>query len=215
MIGSINTIINGFFNGGGSSNDDFVRGNGKITSESRDVKGFTEIKTNGSSDVFVSYASEFKVVVEAEENILPSVDTRLFSDLLLIDMRGAFQTSKGVKVHIFMPYLTQINANGSGDIRVTGFKHDILKLSLNGSGDFVIEGEADLLAIQKIGSGDVDASKLEANTIDLTSAGSGDLELNCKLTLSYDMTGSGDLEIQGKPRKIYGSIRGSGELHLK
>ena len=64
-----------------------VKGSGTLASEVRQVAEFTEVELAGSADVEVTVGGEQKVVVEADDNILPLVETNVVNGRLVIRIK--------------------------------------------------------------------------------------------------------------------------------
>ena len=91
-----------------------------------------------------------------------------------------------------------IDLDGSGDIlgeavQVSGKT----KISLAGSGDVRIAGRSDVIEVDLVGSGDVDASALETRDCDVQVIGSGDVGVNCNGSMRSRAMGSGDVHNTG------------------
>lgn len=91
-----------------------------------------------------------------------------------------------------------IDLDGSGDIigeaaQVSGKT----KISLAGSGDVRIAGRSDVIEVDLVGSGDVDASELETRDCDVQVVGSGDVGVNCSGSMRSRAMGSGDVHNTG------------------
>src|SRR5512140_783439 len=52
-----------------------IKGSGNVTSEDRSVSGFTSISLEGSADVQVVLGESEGLTIEAEDNILPVIET--------------------------------------------------------------------------------------------------------------------------------------------
>ncbi|HMX36953.1 MAG TPA: DUF2807 domain-containing protein, partial [Ferruginibacter sp.] len=63
---------------------DITRGSGNIITESRSVGGFTGVSVGGDFDVEVKIGPETKLVVEADDNIMKYIDTRVSGNMLKI-----------------------------------------------------------------------------------------------------------------------------------
>ncbi|MBL7939752.1 MAG: DUF2807 domain-containing protein [Flavobacteriales bacterium] len=91
-----------------------------------------------------------------------------------------------------------IDLDGSGDI--VGENVEVggtTEISVSGSGDVRIVGHTDVLKVEVVGSGDVDASEMEARDCEGNLTGSGGINLNCKGRLRTSTTGSGSIDNLG------------------
>src|SRR5215813_6738258 len=94
-----------------------VRGNGHVTTESRSPGSFKSVASHGSFDVFVSSGQQ-AVKIEAEENLLPYIETYVEGYTLHVETKDNYWLNPGRKVKIFVssPDYESIRSYGSGDI---------------------------------------------------------------------------------------------------
>jgi hypothetical protein len=64
-----------------------IDGNGNLTTENRVVSPFTEIKSEGSFEVYISYDTVALVKVEAESNLQPYIETEVSGLALIVKNR--------------------------------------------------------------------------------------------------------------------------------
>ncbi len=61
-----------------------IKGNGQVKKETREVSNFTSLSSQGSMNVQISYGNSNSIVVEADENLLPYIETTVENGKLLI-----------------------------------------------------------------------------------------------------------------------------------
>jgi hypothetical protein len=212
---------------------DRVEGSGNVIDEPRDVTGFTRLIVQGPLDVVVRAADADRVVVHADDNIAPLIETTLLGSTLVVGVRAgaSFRTRTDPKVRVQARQLAGVVLRGSGDVRVDRVEGDVFEATLQGSGDIVVDsarvkavavsiagngdvrikGAADSLGVVLDGSGDVHCADLPARQAAVRIAGSGDVRVHATEELKVDIDGSGDVRYRGAPR-ITKSIRGSGSV---
>jgi hypothetical protein len=201
-------------------NDDIwgIRGEGPAVSENRTLADFQQIDLAVSGEVFLRQGTTQEVRIEAQENILDILQTRVRKGKLEISF-GNHQVGrhKDIKVYITVPQISFLKVSGSGKI--------------TGNTDF----EVDDLSLVISGSGDIDFGALNANRIDSDISGSGNLYLNgnCAEHLAtisgsgriraYDMasvkaniriSGSGNAELSVADY-LKAKVSGSGKVRYK
>jgi hypothetical protein len=201
-------------------NDDIwgIRGEGPIVSENRTLADFQQIDLAVPGEVFLRQGTTQEVKIEAQENILDILETRVRKGKLEISFgKHHVGRHKDIKVYITVPQISFLKVSGSGKI--------------TGNTDF----EVDDLSLLIAGSGDIDFGVLNANRIDSDISGSGNLYLNgdCAEHLStisgsgriraFDMasvkaniriSGSGNAELS-VAEHLKAKISGSGKVHYK
>ncbi|MBN8699531.1 MAG: DUF2807 domain-containing protein [Chitinophagales bacterium] len=123
---------------------DITRGSGNIITESRSVGGFTGVSVGGDFDVEVKIGPETKLVVEADDNIMKYIDTRVSGNMLKIrteDMHNYRDVH--MKVYITTPSLTKVYASASARVDVLDLLKSDNRLTFNASSSADIQAEVE------------------------------------------------------------------------
>lgn len=215
---------------------DNVKGNGNVIKETRNIGKFNEIETGGNYDVYIYDApQDGKLIIEAESNVISTIETEVEGDKLIIRKKRGFNlsTSKPVKIYINARNLKSIGASGSGSVNVEGVQNvddfyaglsgsgtmtvqinaKSTNIGVSGSGDLDISGKTDNVDIGISGSADVDASNLEANNVTVGISGSGDSKVWANKSLKGAVSGSGEIHYKGEPEVMDVQSSGSGDIH--
>jgi len=179
-----------------------LKGNGITIEEERHPGEFNGVTSDGDYDVFIIIDTVYKVVIKADENIIPYVRTVVKNKRLVIDngTRRCLRNDGDVpiEVYVYTPEMFNISLEGSGTIY----------------SDYLIY--VDYLRVELTGSGIIDLRNIDATELDVLLSGSGEIEL-------WGISGSGDLNIAGSGKiKAYhleqdecsASISGSGDMYI-
>jgi hypothetical protein len=211
-----------------------VTGSGRISTQQRTVSNFSGVETQGSIDITVSQGN-YKVEVEADENLQSYIETNVENGNLIVKFRNGIWLNhyKTARVHIWAPQLNDFEIHGSGNIsgegkitnagkinvRVSGSGDVDLNLDCpeiitetHASGNIDLEGECKTIHTQIFGSGNLKASRLKAETVSVEVHGSGDTEVFASESLDVKILGSGDVQYGGNP-KVSSEIHGSGSVN--
>ncbi len=211
-----------------------IRGNGNITSESRNVGGFKELELQGGMNVHLKKGEEEAIDVEGEENILPYVETFLRDEKLIIKYKDHYNINarKPVTVSVTASRMEDIRITGSGDITgedrfssndeievgVTGSGNIKLELDapaieakITGSGDIYLSGNTRDIKCSTTGSGKIDATELKAENANVRSTGSGNISVFASVRLDATVNGSGDIRYKGGAT-VSSKTNGSGSV---
>lgn len=214
-----------------------TRGSGNRMTEARQLTDFQAISLGGSMDLVVRQGAVRSVQVQADDNLLPLLETVVESTdngptLKVRWKKGQSVYNSGkVSISVTVPVLVAVGASGSGDIRVEAFTTPSLKVSLSGSGDARLDqlsteelaisiagsgdvsgnGRATRLKIGIAGSGDVRLAELSADEVSIKIAGSGDAAVNAQKKLDVSIAGSGDVTYTGNAA-VSMSSAGSGSV---
>ena len=193
----------------------FIEGSGVSATETRTLTDFDSISLAGSGDVSVVKGDEFKVVVEADDNLMQYVKTEVNGRDLGLAMESSFKnpirTKTTVRYTVTCPELKSVSVAGSGDINAEDFETDEFSIAIAGSGDVKLTGSANKLDISIAGSGDCKLQDFVVKNAEISVAGSGTARIRAEETLDVSIAGSGDVYYYGKP-KVSQSIMGSGNI---
>jgi hypothetical protein len=195
-------------------NLNIIQGSGKVTSETRNVSGFTGIDLRGSPDVDVAFGEPEAVVVEAEDNIVPLIETKVENNQLVIGLKNntSISTTKPIRVHVTMKSLDAITLGGSGSVTASNLNGDAIKLDLSGSGNINLSGTVQSANITLGGSGNVTCDQLKANSVKVEVSGSGNAKVYASDSLEARISGSGSIHYSGNPAQISKNDTGSGSI---
>lgn len=186
-----------------------VRGNGNLSTETREVASFTEIVLRGSGDVFVAVTGTASLTIQAEENLIPLLGTEVEDGRLEIAPTERITATEDVTYTISVESLDAVAITGSGLIHATGVNGDALTADIAGSGRIEPEGEVERLMLSISGSGTYAGEELTAATGDVDITGSGDAVVDVTDELTVSISGSGEVQYLGDPT-LAQSISGSG-----
>jgi hypothetical protein len=186
-------------------------GSGKLASEKRAIGPVEQIELQGALDVIATAGAEPTLTVEADDNLLPIVVTKVQGNRLVVRTTENYRTELGIKVTLTTPAIHAVILTGSGDVHAGGLAGKEFEAALSGSGDIVASGKVDKVEAKLTGSGDIDLGGVEARRGVARVVGSGDIAVHARETLEATVTGSGDVVYQGNP-KLTESITGSGTI---
>jgi hypothetical protein len=213
-----------------------VVGSGVAKTEARTVSDFDAIETSGSMDLSIRQAAKEALEVQADDNLLPLIETVVESRTLKIRFKRGESISHRtpVKVKIDVVRLNAVSSSGSGDVAVDGLKTPALKIALSGSSDAQVKdlttdsfelkisgssdvrgaGSAKQVKLSISGSGDAKLGDLVADDVQIRIAGSGDADVTANKTLDVSIAGSGDVKYGGNPA-LKSSTAGSGTIRRR
>jgi len=210
-----------------------IRGNGNVRTETRSPGNFKSVASHGSFDVFVS-SGEQGVKIEAEENLLPYIETYVEGSTLHVQTKDDYWLRPGrkVKIYVSSPDFESIQSYGSGDItgesKITNssklelgvngsanIKMDVdapeINTETNGSGDIFLRGETKSFEGEIHGSGNIKAIDLRSNDARIEIYGSGNADVFVDGKLDVHVAGSGDVNYRGNAQ-VSSSMAGSGRV---
>lgn len=207
-------------------------GNGEIVEESRGVsEDFTEILASEGIDVFVTQDSEFKISVEADENIIDLIGTDIRDGKLKIHaIENIGRATKNV--YVSLPHITalksssgadlvvqnvvesesiELDASSGSDLRVELVANEVSADASSGA-DIKVSGRADVLYADASSGSDIKARELTVKRCNADASSGADISVNVSESLvadassGADITYSGDASVQTK-KSVSGSVR--------
>ncbi len=197
-----------------SMNYNAVRGSGNIQTQTVDVKNFNSITLENSADVYIEQGQTESVTVQADDNILPLLETKVRGKELVLSTKPntSIDPSRKIVYRITAKDLSGLSLQGSGNFNVSPIKSDSMDISLDGSGNIKI---GDLvtgkLSMRLNGSGNIGIDKVSASSTDASINGSGDIKLagqSPTQQISFNGSGNylaGDLNSKSAEIRIPGS----------
>src|SRR5207248_9374857 len=101
-----------------------IRGSGTRKTEKKELPAFKAIETGGAFDVEVTCQKPQSVEIEADDNLLPLLETDVSDGVLYVGMKQNYHSSKTIALHITIPDLNCVNISGAATARVTAVKNE-------------------------------------------------------------------------------------------
>jgi hypothetical protein len=195
------------------------------------AEGVTRVRFKLPGDLTIRPGTQEKLVVEAEAQVLQKLDIAQKGDTLVIASKGNFKTDKGLKFTLTLKTLRSLHDEGSGNVAIDGFGGDGIEIEAAGSGDLRLQnvkpaqlallikgsgnvsasGSGNGLTARIDGSGRIDAAEFRAQTVQARISGSGDISVYAEQELNAAISGAGNIGYRGKA-KVKQSITGAGSV---
>lgn len=210
-----------------------VKGNGAIRTQTRAVSGFTGVGLGIRAHVEVRQGDAEGVTVEADENLLPLIETVVRHGSLEIKpvRRHLELDSRSIKLIVQARQLDNLAVGGSGDITADALRAgklaleiggsglidlkrvtaDSIHVDIGGSGNVKLAGASKRLDVSIGGSGDVLAPAMVADQVGVEIAGSGAAQVAARSRLDVEIAGAGSVNYAGDP-EVKQTIAGSGRV---
>ena len=208
-----------------------------MSTEDRQVSGFTGISSSGSFDVMIKMGSKESLKLEGDPELLKEIETVVEDGILKIRNKKHnngwnWKKSSGkVTVFVEAKSLNSIGLSGSGDLKVDGtVKAEKLTTAISGSGniyltadageyfgnisgsgELVISGKAKQASIKVSGSGNFEGRNLSTSDADVKVSGSGNVSIQAEKSLDAAVSGSGNIRYKGNAQ-VNKTKSGSGSI---
>lgn len=198
-----------------------VAGSGNIKSESRDHGSFRSISTSGSYNVYITPGSKNDIRVEADDNLLPLIETKVRGNDLEIQTKKGYdiRPTRTINIYVTIDQLEELKSSGNGGFYSKGqLKGDDVRFSFSGSSNTEIDLKANNLDVSVSGTSklnlkgnipstkydisgtaDVEALELQSSNTDVNISGTGKLDLVAEKKLNVAVSGMGKIRYKGTP----------------
>jgi hypothetical protein len=209
-------------------------GSGTVTRETRELRPFRAVELRCQGDLTLEQGDPRGIEIEAEDNILPLIETFTEGDCLVIRFeRGLrrIRPTRPIRFRTATPELRAVEVSGSGSVYAPSVVTDALDLEVSGSGRLAVdalgapaldtrisgsghvhlEGSVDRQQIRISGSGDYRAAALDSRLASAAISGSGSASVRVREQLDADISGSGSVRYIGQP-EVHARTSGSGRV---
>lgn len=211
------------------------RDSGRVVAESRPVRDFDALELTGVGTVALAQGDEEALTIEAEEAILPEIETVVEGRRLTLgfkrgglraprptapirftvtmkDVRGLTVSGAGtIAAGALATDRLELRVSGSGRIALDRLTAEELSVGLSGSGGVAVAGRVAWQTLAISGSGHYQAGGLASRDAAITISGAGGASVAAADTLVARIGGAGSVEYTGDPR-VTRQITGAGRL---
>ncbi|WP_300753418.1 head GIN domain-containing protein [Janthinobacterium sp.] len=213
-----------------------IKGSGKLQKQTREVGNFNGVALNVPGHVELRIGNTESITIEADDNILPLVDTAVENGTLRIrpSKRNTNFYATTLNIVIQTRHVERISVGGSGSIDAAGLRGDRLRfdvggsgainardidsrsasINIGGSGSFTASGKTEQFTASIGGSGNIQAGRLAAREVQVSIGGSGEAQVWAKEDLNISIGGSGEVSYYGDPRVSRNMRRPDSVKHL-
>jgi len=234
-LGWDNPSMSGVFSEGDFNVGPGKRGSGNVLTETRTVTAFKTIQVDYPAQVFITQGAAESVKVEADDDFLPGLQTRVRNGTLEIFYKvedgGRINPTKPVKITIVVKDLQEVDFESAGELSIDGLKANELDISVSGAGNLKLNnitvkdlsvdlsgagsttasGVADNLTVIISGFGSFNGKDLHGKTAKVTLSGAGSATVWVDDNLNADISGAGSVNYYGSP-EVTKQISGVGSV---
>jgi hypothetical protein len=199
-----------------------LRGSGIAKTETRSVGEFTEVEVGNAIELAVTVGPEQNdLVVTADDNLLPHVQTIVTGNRLKIYLDTSCSTNVGVEVTATAAALRSLVGSGASTTTISGITGerfdlelsgasgceltgdtDLLDVTLSGASHSKIAGSAKQLTVECSGASRLDASELTAEIVSADVSGASTADVSATSELTAEASGASTLRYAGQPAKL-------------
>jgi Putative auto-transporter adhesin, head GIN domain len=192
-----------------------VKGSGVRKTETRELSSFNAIDTEGAYDIEVTCQQPLNFQIEADDNILPLIQTDVRDGVLYVRNERAYESRRLVALRISVSNLVSVSAKGAGNFQVAEVKNDKFAIHSSGAAKVKISGETKSVDIQSSGAGMIDAEGLHAEKASVSSSGAASIDVYASEQLDVTLSGVGRVSYSGNPKTVNKNVSGVASVTKK
>nr|MDE5639115.1 DUF2807 domain-containing protein [Odoribacter sp.] len=217
-----------------------VKGSGKVLQEQREVTSFEGINVNNAIHVFLSPGNKESVKVEADDNVVPYIQTKVKDGILHITLKGEepirnFLPKLPMNVYVTIRNLREIEANAAATVEgESAFQVETLELDISSAASLDLEvkgenidmdissaanvtlsGQINNIKAEASGACKLNGANLETLKANIDMSGASSATLKVKDELEYNVSGASRLTYSGNPRIYKAEITSAGSVKKK
>lgn len=211
-----------------------IDGNGNVKTENRDVSSFDEIKVGGAFKVLLIQGGKEALNIEADENLLPLIETRVSGGALIITTKQNIRNAKQLNLYITFKDLNRLNISGACEVSSDGtLEFETLKFKASGASEIKMALTADRLLgdysgaseitfsgtardaeLELSGASELKAYDLQTENMKLDISGAGDAKVHATKTLKVEASGAASVQYMGNP-SVDQRVSGAGNVRKR
>jgi hypothetical protein len=212
-----------------------VKGNGNVIEEQRKTGSFDEIKVTRGINVYISQGETQKIVVEADENLIKYIETRIEDNALKITTSANIRNAKSKKVFVTVTGISGIHSTAGSnvysetditcdDLEISSSAGSNIKLSVNtreldvsanaGSNVF-LEGNSEKISAKASSGANIKAEELTTNDCKARASSGANIWITVKSEFDGNASSGGNVYYQGEPRSINIESSSGGNVRKK
>lgn len=202
---------------------DGIKGNGKVTSEVRNIsENFESIKVSHGIEVILTQSNNKLISVETDENIQNHIIIKVENGVLIVKADENYNTSKSPKVTINTPVINDLKASSASEISSTNvLKSNNMEIDASSGSEINIDIEAENISLESSSGSEItangkaiklqtnassgsniNAQELMANEIIATASSGSDTDVFPILSLKAKASSGADISYHKSPKSI-------------
>jgi len=199
-----------------------VDGNGNVKKQTRDVGSFNKIDVNRGLNVIIEQADSYFVEVEADDNLLPLITTRVENGTLVISTDKNIDEASAKNVYVKVPELTEIETSSGSSIRTQGkytgtnmavkssngshaeleLEFDNISCETSSGSSVSVKGKALKLTTDSSSGSQIEARNLLANDVVSESTSGSSTDIHPILSLNGKASSGSSISYDSSPKTV-------------
>jgi len=168
--------------------------------EITNIDSFNHLMIQGLWDVTLIQSDNWRLVFDEDLSSVRGMNISVRDNTLALMQLRRFKLDKEVKVTVYMPKLSSINASGKSEIQISGFSGEALEIDASGAMAFIAQ-DSRYKTLNLIGAGAVNLDLKGLSCTDAHVELSGATKLRIAIdggSLTGSISGASDIDYYGQ-----------------
>ena len=211
------------------------KGNGNVQTQDREIGSFTVISASSGLNVYVLQGDKESLRVEADENLMQYIITRVEGNALILKVKGAIRRATKMDIYLTLVNVNEINVSSGADFEsrnmIKAKKLDIsissganvkmelntkdLSCSVSSGADATLRGKTVFFYGKASSGSHLKAKQLISKSCKAKASSGGDVTVYAEEEIEARASSGGDVSYYGNPTKISVSDSSGGDVNRR
>lgn len=192
-----------------------IKGSGHVVEEKRDVPNFNAIDVGGVFAVESVYGDTTSVVVVADDNLLPLIETEVQGGTLSISSTRRLKSDQRLLIRVTSPAIERVETSGASSVSLSNPSREKLEIDMSGASKVTASGQTSALKADMSGASKLFAFELEASGAEIDGSGASRAEVNAGRSLVSSLSGASRVVYAGSPSEIRSDVSGASAVSAR
>ncbi|MBP9663068.1 MAG: DUF2807 domain-containing protein [Pyrinomonadaceae bacterium] len=178
------------------------QGSGRVASEIREISDFHGVDVGGVFQVEITAQKGHSVEIEADDNLLPLITTKVRNGILTISTERKLSTENPLRIRISAPDIDSLDVSGTAKVSLVGLQNESISIDSSGASRVRVTGETAKLTTDVSGATQIDAQELQAANANIEASGASRVDVNVTGELRTDASGASKITYSGTPSSL-------------
>ena len=204
-----------------------IKGNGNVQTDKRTItEKFTKISVNRGIDVIVEQSDAVEVTVEADQNLLSHITTKVENGTLIVSSDVNVYNAESETVHVKMPAVSGLESTSGSTVKTNGtlksittvsdiriisssgseieatLEYDAINAESSSGSTITLSGKALKLRTATSSGSNIDAETLLANEVTAEATSGSSNEVHPLVNLIAKASSGASIDYSGTPKNI-------------
>ena len=212
-----------------------VRGSGNIIKNTRPISEINALSVSGSIKVDIKNGTTPSLIIEADDNIMPYVNTNFSDKNLSIKIKGINSVRNAtINVYLVIPTLTKVITAASAQVRSDEVINSSDKLSFNASSgslinvnidapsvfadassgaDIILHGRTNNLTAESSSGSNVNLFELQTENAVATASSGADISVSASIGIKANASSGGNIRYKGGATSVQKNVSSGGSVN--